>query len=88
VVGTVLTATFTHHLPALLRNGDPIPHTVPEALTRAADQQAAIVHAFAGGAQNALQVAGFVTIAAGVLVIAGAVRGARGASGLVTAEAD
>jgi EmrB/QacA subfamily drug resistance transporter len=88
VVGTVLTATFTHHLPALLRNGDPIPHTVPEALTRAADQHTAIVHAFAEGAQNALQVAGFVTIAAGVLVIAGAVRGARGASGLVTAEAD
>ncbi|MFD9964554.1 MFS transporter [Amycolatopsis sp. NPDC058986] len=77
VVGTVLTASFTQHLPAILRDREPIPRTITQALTVAPTHRAAIVDAFTTGADTALRVASVVTALAGAVVIAGAVRAGR-----------
>ncbi|RED35101.1 MFS transporter [Paenibacillus sp. VMFN-D1] len=77
VVGTVLTASFTRHLPATLQHQDPIPRTVSEAVEAASNQHAAIIDAFTTGADTALRVASVVTLLAGVLVIAVATQASR-----------
>ncbi|GAA4543677.1 MFS transporter [Amycolatopsis samaneae] len=74
VVGTALTASFTHGLPASVRAHDPVPRTIAEALTAAPAQHAEIVGAFASGAGTALRVASIVTLVAGAVAVAGAVR--------------
>ncbi len=65
IVGTVLTSGFVHSLPRGQRSG----HTVAEALARTPGQHATIVAAFADGAQNALLVAGLVTLGAGAITV-------------------
>ncbi|MFI0263625.1 MFS transporter [Streptomyces sp. NPDC017056] len=82
VVGTVLTAGFTQHLPASLSHHSPVPHTVAEALTLAPAERDAIAEAFISGADTALRTAGVLTLIAGALVVAGATRARRnGATG-------
>ncbi|AGL16602.1 major facilitator transporter [Actinoplanes sp. N902-109] len=73
VVGTVLTSAFTAHLPAVLRQGEPVPRTVAAALAAAPAEHAAIVASFVAGAQLALRVAAVVTVVAGALVTTTAV---------------
>ncbi|OPH48118.1 MFS transporter [Paenibacillus ferrarius] len=77
VVGTVLTESFTRHLPASLQHNGPIPRTVAEAVAAAPSQQAAIIDSFTTGAESALQVASVVTLIAGVLVVAAAFQASR-----------
>jgi EmrB/QacA subfamily drug resistance transporter len=74
VAGTVLTASFARHLPASLLHREPIPRTVAEAVAAAPAKQAAVIDAFTAGAVAALQVASAVTLAAGILVVAAAIR--------------
>ena len=77
VVGTVLTAVFTEHLPASLLRQHPVSRTVAEALAVAPVRHAAIIEAFTTGAVTALRIASVVTLVAGALVVAGAVRAGR-----------
>ncbi|OPH49998.1 MFS transporter [Paenibacillus ferrarius] len=77
IVGTVLTESFTRHLPATLQHQDPIPRTVAEAVAAAPSQQAVIIGSFTTGAESALQVASAVTLIAGVLVVAAAFQTSR-----------
>ncbi|WP_030903412.1 MFS transporter [Streptomyces sp. NRRL F-5126] len=77
VVGTVLTAGFTHRLPGGLSEHTPAPHTVKEAFALAPSEQAAITDAFTQGADTALRAAALVVLLAGALVVAGARRGRR-----------
>ncbi|GFZ92449.1 MFS transporter [Paenibacillus marchantiophytorum] len=77
VVGTVLTESFTRHLPASLQHVDPIPRTVAEGIATAPAQRAAIIDAFTAGAISALQVASVVTLIAGVLIVAAAFQARR-----------
>jgi MFS family permease len=79
VVGTVLTAVFTQHLPASLLRDHPVPRTVAEALAAAPARHPAIIEAFTTGAMTALRVAGVVTLVAGALVVTGAIRATRAA---------
>ena len=66
IVGTILTSGFVHALPPGLEQS----HTVAEALAQAPGRHAAIVGAFGDGAQNALLVAGLVTLIAGAIMVA------------------
>ncbi len=75
VFGTILTADFTHHLPAALSEHSPIPRTVKEALTLAPSDHDAITQAFTHGAEIALRAAALVVLLAGAVVVAGAWRG-------------
>jgi len=77
VIGTVLTANFTQHLPAALSNHIPVPHTVSEALAIAPAHRAMIVDAFTDGADTALRVASVITLIAGAVVVAVVRRAAR-----------
>ncbi|MGG0171711.1 MFS transporter [Paenibacillus dokdonensis] len=77
VVGTVLTESFTRHLPANLQHAEQIPRTVAEAVAAAPAQQAAIIDSFTTGAESALQVASVVTLIAGILVVAAAFQASR-----------
>ncbi|MFJ6613932.1 MFS transporter [Streptomyces sp. NPDC091289] len=77
VVGTVLTAGFTHHLPAGLSERTPPPHTVRDALALAPADRTAVTEAFTHGAGTALRVAALVVLIAGALVVTGARRGRR-----------
>ncbi|MFE2933081.1 MFS transporter [Streptomyces sp. NPDC059278] len=77
VVGTILTAGFTHHLPAELGRHTPLPRTVQEALTLAPADHTAITAAFIHGADTALRAAALVVLLAGALVVAGARRAQR-----------
>jgi len=77
VVGTLLTESFTRHLPANLQHDESIPRTVAEAVAAAPAQQTAIIDSFTAGAESALRVASFVTIIAGVLVVAVAFHASR-----------
>ncbi|GAA1310181.1 MFS transporter [Streptomyces sanglieri] len=77
VVGTILTAGFTHHLPADLGRHAPLPRTVQEALTLAPADHTAITEAFIHGADTALRAAALVVLLAGALVVAGARRAQR-----------
>ncbi|WP_406159895.1 MFS transporter [Streptomyces sp. NBC_01005] len=77
VVGTILTAGFTHHLPAELGRHTPLPRTVQEALTLAPADHTAITEAFIHGADTALRAAALVVLLAGALVVAGARRAQR-----------
>lgn len=77
VVGTILTAGFTHHLPAGLSRHTPLPRTVKEALTLAPADHTAITEAFTHGADTALRAAALVVLLAGALVVAGARRAQR-----------
>lgn len=76
VVGTVLTESFTLHLPANLQQ-DPIPRTVAEAVAAAPAQKAAIIGSYTSGAESALQIASIVTLIAGVFVVAAAFQASR-----------
>lgn len=71
VVGTVLTSSFTSHLPANLADSRPIPRTVAQALLLAPEQQAGIIRAFTSGACAGLRIASIITLLAGVVVVAG-----------------
>lgn len=75
VVGTVLTAGFTQHLPAALQAHSPTPRTVKEALTLAPSDHDVITAAFTQGADTALRTAALVVLLAGALVVVGAGRG-------------
>lgn len=77
IVGTVLTESFTRHLPASLQHADPIPRTVAEAVAAAPAQQIAIINSFTTGAESALQVASIITFIASVLVVAAAFQASR-----------
>lgn len=77
IVGTVLTESFTRHLPASLQRDDPIPRTVAEAVAAAPAQQITIIDSFTTGAESALQVASVVTLIAGVLVVTAAFQASR-----------
>ncbi|WP_406252750.1 MFS transporter [Streptomyces atratus] len=77
VVGTILTAGFTHHLPADLSRHTPLPRTVQEALTLAPADHTAVTEAFTHGANTALRAAALVVLLAGALVVAGARRAHR-----------
>ncbi|MCX4866110.1 MFS transporter [Streptomyces sp. NBC_00257] len=77
VVGTILTAGFTHHLPAELGRHTPLPRTVQEALTLAPADHTVITEAFIHGADTALRAAALVVLLAGALVVAGARRAQR-----------
>ncbi|MFF0502055.1 MFS transporter [Streptomyces fimicarius] len=77
VVGTVLTAGFTHHLPAGLGEHAPPPHTVRDALALAPADHTAVTEAFTHGAGTALRVAALVVLVAGALVVTGARRDRR-----------
>ncbi|MCX4846939.1 MFS transporter [Streptomyces sp. NBC_00893] len=77
VVGTILTAGFTHHLPADLGRHTPLPRTVQEALTLAPADHTAITDAFIHGAGAALRAAALIVFLAGALVVAGARRAHR-----------
>ncbi|MFD9428724.1 MULTISPECIES: MFS transporter [unclassified Streptomyces] len=86
VVGTILTAGFTHHLAADPIRPTPLPRTVQEALTPApADHTAvteafthsAVTEAFTHGANTALRAAALVVLLAGALVVVGARRAHR-----------
>ncbi|MFB7953487.1 MFS transporter [Streptomyces sp. NPDC056045] len=77
VVGTILTAGFTHHLPADLSRHAPLPRTVQEALTLAPADHTAVTEAFTHGANTALRAAALVVLLAGTLVVAGARRAHR-----------
>lgn len=77
VVGTVLTAGFTRHLPAALQAHSPVPRTVREALALAPSDHDAITGAFTRGADTALRAAALVVLLAGALVVAGARRGSK-----------
>ncbi|WNI20468.1 MFS transporter [Streptomyces sp. ITFR-16] len=77
VVGTILTAGFTHHLPADLGRHTPLPRTVKEALTLAPADHTAITDAFTHGADTALRAAALVVLLAGAPVVAGACRARR-----------
>ncbi|MGW6010560.1 MFS transporter [Streptomyces sp. NPDC055210] len=79
VVGTVLTAGFTHHLPADLSRHTPVPRTVQEALTLSPADHTAVTEAFIHGADTALRVAALVVLLAGALVVAGSRRAHRAA---------
>ncbi|MEU2668922.1 hypothetical protein ABZ622_08615 [Streptomyces sp. NPDC007164] len=73
VVGTILTAGFTHHLPADLGRHTPLPRTVQEALTLAPADHTAITEAFTHGADTALRAAALIVF----LAVAGARRADR-----------
>ncbi|MFF8614929.1 MFS transporter [Streptomyces sp. NPDC015350] len=77
VVGTILTAGFTHHLPADLSRHAPLPRTVQEALVLAPADHTAVTEAFTHGANTALRAAALVVLLAGTLVVAGARRAHR-----------
>ncbi|MEV7713216.1 MFS transporter [Streptomyces sp. NPDC088270] len=77
VVGTILTAGFTHHLPADLSRHAPLPRTVREALTLVPADHTAVTEAFTHGANTALRAAALVVLLAGALVVAGARRAHR-----------
>ncbi|PKT68928.1 MFS transporter [Streptomyces populi] len=77
VVGTVLTAGFTRHLPAALGEHSPVPRTVKEALTLAPSDHAAVTEAFVHGADTALRAAALVVLVGGALVVAGSWHGGR-----------
>ncbi|MFD0022940.1 MFS transporter [Streptomyces sp. NPDC058382] len=79
VVGTVLTAGFTHHLPADLNGHSPLPRTVREALVLAPADHTAVTEAFTRGADTALRAAALVVLLAGAVVVAGARRAHRAA---------
>ncbi|MCX0246846.1 MFS transporter [Streptomyces drozdowiczii] len=79
VVGTILTAGFTHSLPAALQAHSPVPRTVKEALTLAPSDHTAISQAFTHGADTALRAAALIVLFAGALVVAGARRGREAA---------
>ncbi|MFJ4619485.1 MFS transporter [Streptomyces sp. NPDC088812] len=81
VVGTVLTAAFTAHLPAGVRHGHPVPRTVAEALVAAPGQRQAVVDAFASGVGTALRTAALLTALVGAVVVTVAVRAGRQRSG-------
>ncbi|OWA15980.1 MFS transporter [Streptomyces sp. CS057] len=77
VVGTVLTAGFTHRLPAGPGDHTPPPHTVREALALSPADRTAITEAFTHGANTALRVAALVVLLAGAVVVAGSRRAHR-----------
>ncbi|MET9917451.1 MFS transporter [Streptomyces sp. NPDC006435] len=77
VVGTILTAGFTHHLPADLSRHAPLPRTVQEALTLAPADRTAVTEAFTHGANTALRAAALVVLLAGTLVVVGTRRAHR-----------
>ncbi|PRY39702.1 MFS transporter [Umezawaea tangerina] len=77
VVGTVLTAAFTGKLPEGLKGHEPAAHTVAEALAAAPAEHDAVVAAFVAGADTALRVTSVLTLLAGAVVVAGALRAAR-----------
>ncbi|MFD7663748.1 MFS transporter [Streptomyces sp. NPDC059788] len=79
VVGTIVTAGFTHHLPAGLGHHTPVPRTVAEALALNPAEHGAIAEAFTSGADTALRAASLLTLLAGSLVVAGAARARRNA---------
>ncbi|MFJ5847928.1 MFS transporter [Streptomyces sp. NPDC092903] len=80
VVGTILTAGFTRHLPAGLGRHAPLPRTVREALASAPADRTAVTEAFTHGADTALRAAALVVLLAGALVVAGARRAHRTAT--------
>ncbi|WP_329460532.1 hypothetical protein [Streptomyces sp. NBC_01497] len=77
VVGTIVTAGFTDHLPTDLSRHSPLPHTVQEALMPAPADHTAVTEAFTHGADTALRAAALVVLLAGALVVAGARRAHR-----------
>ncbi|WP_328491709.1 MFS transporter [Streptomyces sp. NBC_00414] len=77
VVGTILTAGFTRHLPADLSRHTPLPRTVREALTLAPADHGAVTEAFIHGANTALRAAALVVLLTGALVVAGSRRTQR-----------
>nr|WP_237551783.1 MFS transporter [Streptomyces sp. SID8367] len=77
VVGTILTAGFTHNLPAALKERSPVPRTVNDALTLAPSHHQAVTDAFTNGADTALRVAALVVLIAGGLVVIGTRRARR-----------
>ncbi|NEA39539.1 MFS transporter [Streptomyces sp. SID11385] len=79
VVGTILTASFTHHLPHVPGGRGPAPRTVSEALGAAPGEHSAITAAFTHGADTALRAAALITLLAGVLVVGGITRAQRAA---------
>ncbi|MEE1736939.1 MFS transporter [Streptomyces sp. BE147] len=80
VVGTILTAGFTHHLPDDLSRHSPLPRTVQEALALAPADHTAVTDAFTQGANTALRAAALVVLLAGALAVAGARRARRTAA--------
>jgi MFS family permease len=76
IVGTVLTESFTRHLPVNFQQ-HAVPHTVADAIAAAPNQQAAIISAFVSGAQSALHVASIITFLIGILVVAATFRASR-----------
>ncbi|MFF1694813.1 MFS transporter [Streptomyces sp. NPDC058257] len=80
VVGTILTAGFTRHLPDDLSRHTPLPRTVKEALTLAPADHTAVTEAFTHGANTALRAAALVVLLAGAVVVAGARRAHRTAT--------
>ncbi|MEW2545978.1 MFS transporter [Streptomyces sp. NPDC047002] len=79
VVGTVLTAGFTRHLPAALTAHGQAPRTVGEALALVPADRTAVTGAFTQGADTALRAAALVVLVAGALVVAGLLRARGGA---------
>ncbi|MGX9919672.1 MFS transporter [Streptomyces sp. NPDC002248] len=77
VVGTILTASFTHHLPSRPGGHGHAPHTVSEALEATPGAHSAIVTAFTHGGDTALRAAALITLVAGALVVGGLTRAHR-----------
>lgn len=77
VVGTILTADFTQHLPDALSHHNPVPRTVAEALALDPTDHTTITDAFVNGADTALRAAALITLIAGALVVTGATRAHR-----------
>lgn len=79
VVGTVLTAGFTRHLPQTLSAHRPAPHTVQEALALAPTDHQAITQAFTDGATTALRAAALIVFLVGAVVVTATRRPGRSA---------
>ncbi|MEV6079751.1 MFS transporter [Streptomyces sp. NPDC052069] len=89
VVGTILTAGFTHQLAAGPTRPTPLPRTVQEALASAPADHTAVTEAFTHGANTALRAAALVVLLAGALVVVGSRRAHRSpavAEGLTPAD--
>ncbi|UOZ05538.1 MFS transporter [Amycolatopsis sp. WQ 127309] len=74
VVGTITVAVFSRHLPSALQAMTPVPRTVIEAVRAAPAQRSRITDAFVTGGSTALQVGAAITLTAGAIVVALAIR--------------
>ncbi|MEE1795262.1 hypothetical protein PUR28_31565 [Streptomyces sp. BE308] len=77
VVGTILTAGFTHQPAAWPTRPTPLPRTVQEALASAPADHTAVTEAFTHGANTALRTAALVVLLAGALAVVGSRRAHR-----------